>query len=74
MGVCQALRQSLQSGEPVVAPLCYDPLTSELKENGRISGDSAEIKAIRDEINEVVDLPKYWALEARTVEKNSPEG
>jgi hypothetical protein len=46
----------------------------ELKEKGRISGDSAEIKAIRDGINEVVGLPKYWALEARTVEKNSPEG
>jgi hypothetical protein len=28
MGVCQALR----SGEPVVAPLCYDPLTSKLVE------------------------------------------
>jgi 2-methylisocitrate lyase-like PEP mutase family enzyme len=32
MGVCQALRRSLQSGEPVVAPLCYDPLTSKLVE------------------------------------------
>jgi len=51
MGVCQALRQALQSGEPVVALLC------------------AEIKMIRDEINELVDLPKYWELEARTVEK-----
>jgi hypothetical protein len=29
---------------------------------------------IRDEINELVDLPKYWKLEARTVEKNRPEG
>jgi 2-methylisocitrate lyase-like PEP mutase family enzyme len=45
----------------------------ELKEKARISGDPAEIKAIRDEINEVVDLPRYWALEARTVEKNRAE-
>jgi hypothetical protein len=51
MGVCQALRQALQSSEPVVAPLC------------------AEIKMIRDAINELVDLPKCWELEARTVEK-----
>jgi hypothetical protein len=51
MGVCQALRQALQSGEPVVAPLC------------------AEIKMIRDAINALVDLPKCWELEARTVEK-----
>ncbi len=51
MGVCQALRQALQSGEPVVAPLC------------------AEIKMIRHAINEVVDLPKCWELEAQTVEK-----
>jgi len=28
IGVCQALRQALRGGEPVVAPLCYDPLTS----------------------------------------------
>jgi 2-methylisocitrate lyase-like PEP mutase family enzyme len=40
----------------------------ELKEKGRISGDRVEIKTIHDEIDEVVDLPKYWALEARTVE------
>jgi 2-methylisocitrate lyase-like PEP mutase family enzyme len=32
MGVCQALRQALRSGEPVVAPLCYDPLTGKLVE------------------------------------------
>ena len=51
MGVCQALRQALQSGEPVVEPLC------------------AEIKMIRHAINEVVDLPKCWELEAQTVEK-----
>ena len=51
MGVYQPLRQALQSGEPVVAPLC------------------AEIKMIRDAINELVDLPKYWELEARAVEK-----
>jgi len=51
MGVCQALRQALQSGEPVVAPL------------------RAEIKIISDEINELLDLPMYWELEARTVEK-----
>ena len=51
IGVCQALRQALQSSEPVVAPLC------------------AEIKMIRDAINELVDLPKCWELEARTVEK-----
>jgi 2-methylisocitrate lyase-like PEP mutase family enzyme len=31
--VCQALRQALQRGEPVVAPLCYDPLTSRLVEH-----------------------------------------
>jgi hypothetical protein len=41
----------------------------ELKEKGRISRDAAEIKMIRDEINEPVDLPKYWELEARTVDK-----
>jgi methylisocitrate lyase len=41
----------------------------ELKEKGRISCDVAEIRMIRDEINELVDLPKYWELEARTVEK-----
>jgi hypothetical protein len=29
----------------------------------------AEIKMIRDAINELVDLPKCWELEARTVEK-----
>jgi hypothetical protein len=51
MGVCQALRQALQSGEPVVEPLC------------------AEINMIRDPINALVDLPKCWELEARTVEK-----
>jgi hypothetical protein len=51
MGVYQSLRQALQSGEPIVAPL------------------RAEVKMIRDEINEPVDLPKYWELEARTVEK-----
>jgi hypothetical protein len=41
----------------------------ELKEKGRISCDASEIKMIRNEINELVDLPKYWDLEARTVEK-----
>jgi hypothetical protein len=41
----------------------------ELKEKGRISSDAAEIRMIRDEINEPVDLLKYWDLEARTVEK-----
>jgi hypothetical protein len=41
----------------------------ELKEKGRISCDVAEIRMIRDEINALVDLPKYWELEARTVEK-----
>jgi hypothetical protein len=41
----------------------------EQKEKGRISCDAAEIRVIRDEINELVDLPKYWDLEARTVEK-----
>jgi hypothetical protein len=51
MGVCQALRQALQSGEPIVAPL------------------RAEVKIIRDEINQLLDLPMYWELEARTVEK-----
>jgi hypothetical protein len=51
MGVYQPLRQALQSGEPIVAPL------------------REEVKMIRDEINELVDLPKYWELEARTVEK-----
>ena len=45
----------------------------ELKEKGRISCDLAEIKMIRDEINELVDLPQYWELEARTVEKNWAE-
>jgi hypothetical protein len=49
MGVCQALRHSLRSGKPVVAPL--------------------EIKMICEEINALVDLPTYWELEARTVEK-----
>jgi hypothetical protein len=51
MGVCQALRQALQSGEPIIAPL------------------RAEVKIIRDEINQLLDLPMYWELEARTVEK-----
>jgi hypothetical protein len=51
MGVYQPLRQALQSGEPIVAPL------------------RAEVKMIRNEINELVDLPKYWELEAQTVEK-----
>ena len=41
----------------------------ELKEKERISCDAAEIKMIRDEINELIDLPKCWELEARTVEK-----
>jgi 2-methylisocitrate lyase-like PEP mutase family enzyme len=41
----------------------------ELKEKGRISCDVAEIKLIRDEINALVDLPKYWELEGRTVEQ-----
>jgi hypothetical protein len=41
----------------------------ELKEKGRISCDAAEIRTIRDEINALLDLPKYWELEARTVEK-----
>jgi 2-methylisocitrate lyase-like PEP mutase family enzyme len=41
----------------------------ELKEKGRISCDVAEIKMIRDEINALVDLPKYWELEAHTVEQ-----
>jgi 2-methylisocitrate lyase-like PEP mutase family enzyme len=38
-----------------------------LKENGRIACDAGEIKMSRDEINELVDLPRYWELEARTV-------
>jgi hypothetical protein len=41
----------------------------ELKEKGRIACDPAEIKLIRDEINALADLPTYWELEARTVEK-----
>jgi 2-methylisocitrate lyase-like PEP mutase family enzyme len=41
----------------------------ELKEKGRVSGDPAEIKMLRDEINELVDLPKYWELASRTVEE-----
>jgi 2-methylisocitrate lyase-like PEP mutase family enzyme len=41
----------------------------ELKEKGRITGDPAESRMLRDEINELVDLPKYWELESRTVEK-----
>lgn len=41
----------------------------ELKEMGRMPGDPAEIKMLRDEINELVDLPKYWELASRTVEK-----
>jgi hypothetical protein len=43
-------------------------LRSGEKENRRIACDPAEIKLIRDEIN-ALDLPKYWQLEARTVEK-----
>jgi hypothetical protein len=31
----------------------------ELKEKGRISCDVAEIRTIRDEIDELADLPKY---------------
>jgi hypothetical protein len=34
-----------------------------------LRGDPSEIKAIRDEINGIVDLAKYWDVEARTVEK-----
>jgi hypothetical protein len=45
----------------------------ELKEKGRISCDLAEIEMIRDEINELVDLPQSWEVEARTVEKNWAE-
>ena len=41
----------------------------ELKEKGRLACDAAEIRMIRDEINALVDLPKYWELEARAVEK-----
>jgi 2-methylisocitrate lyase-like PEP mutase family enzyme len=41
----------------------------ELKEMGRMPGDPAEIKMLRDEINELVDPPKYWELASRTVEK-----
>jgi hypothetical protein len=41
----------------------------ELKEKGRLACDAAEIRMIRDEINALVDLPKYWELEARTVER-----
>lgn len=41
----------------------------ELKEKGRITGDPAESRMLRDEINELVDLPKYWELESRTVEQ-----
>ena len=41
----------------------------ELKEKSRISCDVAEGRTIRDEINELVDLPKYWEVEARAVEK-----
>ena len=44
MNICEALRQALRSGEPVVAPLCYDPLTS------GFPGDPAGIKMLRDEI------------------------
>jgi hypothetical protein len=29
----------------------------------------AEIKMIRDEINQLLDLPMYWEVEARAVEK-----
>jgi hypothetical protein len=45
----------------------------ELQAKGRIAADPAEIKAMRDEIYALVDLPKYGELEARTVEKNSAE-
>ena len=31
--------------------------------------DPAEIRLLRDEINAAVDVPTYWELEARTVEK-----
>jgi 2-methylisocitrate lyase-like PEP mutase family enzyme len=33
MGVCKALQRALRSGESVVAPPCYDPLTSKLVEH-----------------------------------------
>jgi hypothetical protein len=36
---------------------------------GRIACDSSEIKMMHEEINAPVDLPKYWELEAQTVEK-----
>lgn len=41
----------------------------EPKETGRIVCDQKEIRATRDEIDEAVDLPKYWELKTRTVEK-----
>jgi hypothetical protein len=54
------------------APMAYGAMRKaylELKEKGRIAYDSAEIKMMHEEINALVDLPKYWELEAQTVEK-----
>jgi hypothetical protein len=41
---------------------------AELQEKGRIACDPAEVDARRHEINAIADLPRYQALEARTVE------
>jgi hypothetical protein len=45
-------------------------LRQALQSGGLVAGlFCAEIKTIGDEINELVNLPMYWELEARTVEK-----
>jgi hypothetical protein len=48
----------------------YQPLRQALQSSEPVVAPlCAEIKMIRDAINELVDLPKSWELEARTVEK-----
>ena len=48
----------------------YHPLRQALQSSEPVVAPlCAEIKMIRDAINALVDLPKCWELEARTVEK-----
>jgi hypothetical protein len=61
--VASRLREEMRMGvyQPLLQALqSGEPIVAPLRE---------EVKMIRDEINELVDLPKYWELEARTVEK-----
>ena len=71
MGICQALRQALRREEPVLPRSVMIRYAVGL---ASVSGspqplDPAEIRLLLDEINAAVDVPTYWELEARTVEK-----